>query len=145
MRITPKFFSFQGQYYSYIAHKPSLKIIDELIFSSSNNREAINSDSVAFEGIEDSIEFCNVSYRYPNSDEDAVSNVSFKINPRNFIAIVGPSGAGKSTILDLCIGLIKPTEGEILVDGSDLYGLNINSYRKKLGFVSQESIFLMDL
>tara|TARA_B100000989_G_scaffold299013_1_gene291933 strand:- start:4441 stop:6216 length:1776 start_codon:yes stop_codon:yes gene_type:complete len=141
MRITPKFFSFQGQYYSYIAHKPSLKIIDELIFSSSKNRESINSDSVAFEGIDESIEFRNVTYRYPNSEEDAVSNVSFEINPRNFIAIVGPSGAGKSTLLDLCIGLIKPTEGEILVDGSNLYGLNINSYRKKLGFVSQESIF----
>jgi ABC-type multidrug transport system fused ATPase/permease subunit len=141
MRITPKFFGFQGQYYSYIAHKPSLNIIDDLIFSSFKNKELINSNYIHFDGIEECIEFDNVTYSYPNSEANALSNVSFKIKPRNFIAIVGPSGAGKSTILDLCIGLMRPTKGNIKVDGKDLYGLNINSYRKKLGFVSQESIF----
>ena len=141
MRITPKFFSFQGQYYSYVAHKPSLDIIDDLISSSFKNKELINSDSIPFEGIEEGIEFDNVTYSYPNSEANAVTNASFKIKPRNFIAIVGPSGAGKSTILDLCIGLMRPTKGKIKVDGKDLYGLNINSHRKTLGFVSQESIF----
>ena len=141
MRITPKFFSFQGQFHSYVSHEPSLKIVDDLIIKGLQNKETVKTTSMMFEQIQSGIEFSNVSYRYPNSKENALSEISLRINSKEFIAVVGPSGAGKSTLLDLCIGLIKPTEGKITIDGKDFNNLNMISYKKRLGFVPQESIF----
>ncbi len=141
MRITPKFFSFQGQFHSYVSHKPSLEVVDDLIIKGLQNREIIGARSNIFEEIESRIEFKNVSYRYPNSKENALSDISLRINSKEFIAIVGPSGAGKSTLLDLCIGLIQPDEGKIIIDDKDFNNLDITSYKKRLGFVPQDSIF----
>ncbi len=141
MRLTPKFFSFQGQFHSYVSHKPSLEVIDDLINKGLQNREGVRKTSEIFEQIRTAIEFNNVSYRYPNSKENALSNISLRINSKEFIAIVGPSGAGKSTLLDLCIGLLQPDEGKIKIDDKDFNNLDMVSYKKRLGFVPQDSIF----
>ena len=65
------------------------------------------------------IEFENVSYRYNGSDKNAVSNLSFCINPGEKIALVGENGAGKTTLIKLICGLYEPTEGRILINGQD--------------------------
>ena len=66
-----------------------------------------------------SIEFKDVSFAYPLSDKLVLENLSFKINPREKIAIVGVNGAGKSTIVSLILGLYKPTSGKIYINGID--------------------------
>ena len=56
-------------------------------------------------------------------------------------AIVGPSGSGKTTLINLLLGLIKQSNGQILIDGKNLNDLDINQYRKKISYVDQETFF----
>lgn len=74
--------------------------------------------------------FENVSYKYPNSDSEAIKNVTFKINPGDYVALIGPSGSGKSTIADLMIGLIEPTLGTIKFE-------NLDGSAGQIGYVPQ--------
>lgn len=69
------------------------------------------------------IEFVDVSFKYPKAEDFTLKNVSFKCSPRESIAIVGENGAGKSTLIKLMLGLYAPTSGEILLNG-----VNINRY-----------------
>lgn len=62
-------------------------------------------------------EIRNISYRYPQAQQNAIEDVSFSIAPGQFFAIIGPSGSGKSTLADLLLGLLEPYSGEILVSG----------------------------
>ncbi len=77
-----------------------------------------------------SIEFKNVSFKYPGSDNYALKNVSLKIGSNETIAIVGYNGAGKSTLYKLLLGLYFPQEGDILVNGISIKDYPIESYRK---------------
>ena len=102
------------------------------------------------------IEFKNVSFRYaspaletgtPAGDGAAgedhpktLDNVSFKINPRDRVAIIGTNGSGKSTIIKLLSGFFKPTEGQILFDGEDSRNINREYLRSKLSIVSQKVV-----
>lgn len=88
------------------------------------------------------IEFKDVSFKY---EEDLVlKNISFKLDKGKTIALVGMSGGGKSTIADLLPRFYDPTEGEITIDGTDLKDCSLNSLRKQMGVVTQESILFND-
>lgn len=84
------------------------------------------------------IEFKNVSFKYPNTSNYILKDLSFKINAGEKIAIVGINGAGKSTIVKLICGLFNPTSGSLLVDGTDISTLNKNEYYKNLSTVFQD-------
>jgi ABC-type multidrug transport system fused ATPase/permease subunit len=97
------------------------------------------------------IEFKNVSFRYAAaapaatdiSGEDhpkTLDNVSFKINPRDRVAIIGTNGSGKSTIIKLLSGFFKPSEGQILFDGEDSRNIDREYLRSKLSIVSQKVV-----
>ena len=76
------------------------------------------------------IEFKNVTFKYPNSDNVVLSNVSFKINRGEKIAIVGVNGAGKTTIIKLLLRFYEPNEGQILLNGIDIKEYSLSEYRK---------------
>lgn len=84
------------------------------------------------------IEFRNVSFRYPESDQYALCNVSFKIKIGSRLAIVGQNGSGKTTVIKLLCRLYEPTEGEILINGT-----NINEYNYK-EYISMFSVVFQD-
>ncbi len=84
------------------------------------------------------VEFKGVTFRYPDGTE-ALSNVSFVIEPGTSLALVGPSGAGKSTIADLLLRFYDPSEGQILLDGIDLRELQISWLRRQIGVVPQQT------
>ena len=141
MRLMPKFSTFQGQYHNYSTFKPALSIVDRLIRDSDNMAEPLSVDSLAFDKLHHDIELDAVSYNYPQASKGAISNLSLTIKVKSFVAIVGRSGCGKSTLLDLIMGLIDPSNGKILIDGTDLAKIDRHTYRRKIGFVSQDSVF----
>jgi ATP-binding cassette, subfamily B, bacterial len=81
-----------------------------------------------------------VSFAYPGSERVALKDFSLHVQPGETIAFVGPSGAGKSTLLNLAIGFLRPTSGQILLDGCDMNTLDLRTYRQFLSVVSQETI-----
>ena len=85
----------------------------------------------------------NISFAYSDDKErNIVSNVNFDIKKNSFIAISGKSGAGKTTLVDMILGLLKPTKGEILCDNQNIND-NIRGWRDNLSYIPQ-NIFLMD-
>ncbi|MFD0002968.1 thiol reductant ABC exporter subunit CydD [Streptomyces sp. NPDC127178] len=89
---------------------------------------AVPTGAVSFEG---------VSVRYPGRSSDAVSDVSFAVEPGETVALVGPSGAGKSTLLNALLGFVRPAEGRILVGGADLAELDLEEWRSRIAWVPQ--------
>jgi ABC-type bacteriocin/lantibiotic exporter with double-glycine peptidase domain len=86
------------------------------------------------------IHFEQVTFRYhPESDENTLENISFKIQPGQTVALVGRSGSGKTTIANLLLGLYPPTEGRILIDGYDVTSLALRSLRQQMGVVDQDT------
>ncbi|HUR05208.1 MAG TPA: ATP-binding cassette domain-containing protein, partial [Nonomuraea sp.] len=84
-----------------------------------------------------SIRLEDVTVRYPGRDDPALEHLSLTIEPGERVALVGESGGGKSTLLHLILGFIQPTEGRVLVDGTDLRDLDLAAWRDRLAFVPQ--------
>lgn len=87
-----------------------------------------------------SIEFRGVNYAYPGTSDAAVTDFDLSVQAGQTIALVGPSGAGKSTTLALLCRLFDPTAGEILIDGRDIRGLQLDALRRNIGVVFQENL-----
>ncbi|MFJ4523843.1 thiol reductant ABC exporter subunit CydD [Streptomyces sp. NPDC088810] len=89
---------------------------------------AVPTGAVAFEG---------VTVRYPGRASDAVTGVSFTVQPGETVALVGPSGAGKSTLLSVLLGFVGPTDGRVRIGGADLAGLDLAEWRSRIAWVPQ--------
>jgi ATP-binding cassette subfamily C protein LapB len=84
--------------------------------------------------------FNNVTFGYPESEMNAVDEISFKINAGETVAVLGRVGSGKSTLLKLTMGLFTPTDGAISVDGIDIRQLDPADLRYGVGYVPQDGI-----
>ena len=91
---------------------------------------------------EKSIQVNKLRFAYPEGREDVLQDISFSIGKGDFAGIIGPSGAGKTTFVDILLGLLKPSDGNIEVDGQDIFD-NIRSWQANLAYVPQ-SIYLID-
>ena len=83
------------------------------------------------------IEISNVSFRYHEGMPNVIDDLSLKIKPGQYVAVVGSTGCGKSTLLRLLLGFEKPQKGAIYYDGKDLAGIDLKSLRRKIGVVMQ--------
>ncbi|MBP3804637.1 MAG: ATP-binding cassette domain-containing protein [Oribacterium sp.] len=83
------------------------------------------------------IEIVNLTFKYTENSPIIIDNLSLKINPGQYVAIVGKTGCGKSTLVRLLIGFEKPTKGNIFYDGKDLSTVDLKSLRKHIGVVTQ--------
>ena len=88
------------------------------------------------------IEAKNVSYHYPDGEENVIADASFSIKRGEMVAFVGASGAGKSTLIDMLLGLLTPQNGAIYADGMDIKK-NILTWQKEIGYIPQ-TIYLSD-
>jgi len=89
-------------------------------------------------------EFKNVSFKHQTANNNALSDVSFRVNKGETIAFVGPSGSGKTTLVKLLVGLYQPAIGNILYDGIDAKEINLDELREKIGFVTQDTQLFSD-
>ena len=89
---------------------------------------------------QDTVEFKNVSFRYPHASEDELSNISFKINKGQTLAIIGATGSGKTTLISLIPRFYDATEGEVLVDGVNVKNYKFDTLYDKLGYVTQKAV-----
>ncbi|AFZ44895.1 ABC transporter related protein [Halothece sp. PCC 7418] len=97
-----------------------------------------------FQALAEKIEFDNVSLCYFSDQAPALQHLNFVMPRGSVTALVGSSGAGKSSIADLLTGLYEPTEGQIKIDGTSLQVYSLESWRKKLGVVSQDTFVFND-
>lgn len=86
------------------------------------------------------VEFKNVSFRYPHASEDELSNISFKIEKGQTLAIIGATGSGKTTLISLIPRFYDATEGEVLVDGVNAKNYKFDTLYDKLGYVTQKAV-----
>ena len=85
------------------------------------------------------VELAHVSFRYTDDTPYVLNDISLKIKPGDYVAIVGSTGCGKSTLVRLLLGFEKPEKGVIYYDGKDISGLDISSLRRKIGTVMQDA------
>jgi ATP-binding cassette subfamily B protein len=90
------------------------------------------------------IEFKNVWFKYPDSDEYVIKNLSLKINAGENIAIVGRTGSGKTTLVQLIPRLFDASEGDVLIDGKNVKEISLNELRRSTGFVPQGTFLFSD-
>ena len=88
------------------------------------------------------INLSNLSFTYPTRKEFSISKVSMGIKKNDFIGIIGKTGSGKSTLVNILIGLVKPNEGKVEVDGANIDS-NLSGWHEKIGYVPQ-SVYLID-
>lgn len=100
----------------------------------------IKEESVSEGNEQGTVEFKNVSFRYPHASEDELSNISFKINKGQTLAIIGATGSGKTTLISLIPRFYDATEGEVLVDGVNVKNYKFDTLYDKLGYVTQKAV-----
>jgi ATP-binding cassette, subfamily B, multidrug efflux pump len=86
------------------------------------------------------VEFKDVTFNYPGSQEPAIKNISFSVKPGETTAIIGGTGSGKSTLINLIPRFYDVTSGAVLVDGIDVRDMSQKELRKKIGFVPQKAV-----
>lgn len=118
------------------AAQVSAERINEVLERDVNIKEG----SVSEGNEQGTVEFKNVSFRYPHASEDELSNISFKINKGQTLAIIGATGSGKTTLISLIPRFYDATEGEVLVDGVNVKNYKFDTLYDKLGYVTQKAV-----
>src|SRR3954453_7987427 len=92
--------------------------------------------------LEGGIELRNVCFRYAESEPFVLRDINLTIAPGEFVTIMGPSGGGKTTLIKIMLGLLEPTSGEVLVDGTPLSSIGVRVYREQVAAIMQEDQLL---
>ena len=100
--------------------------------------------AVILPAIRGSVEFKNVSFSYKNNKAPTLNGLSFTVHPGEIIALVGESGVGKTTLVDLISHYLKPTKGEVLVDGHNVKNFDLKFLRSQIAAVPQEIMLFND-
>ena len=107
------------------------------------DKDATIKDGKIFEGDklkQGEVEFCHVSFKYPDANEYILKDISFKVKKGETIAFIGSTGSGKSTLINLIPRFYDATDGHIYIDGIDIKDYNLNALHDKLGYVPQKAV-----
>ncbi len=140
IRIAPRVAQLQQFIHSYHLNSPAMQVINSAMEESEAAGEIMNPDGLTFNRIEQQITLNNVVFEYPGGETPALNSVSMEIGRNQIVAIVGGSGAGKSTVMDILTGLRIADTGQIAIDGVDLRDFNLETWRKKIGMVTQDTV-----
>lgn len=131
--------NFQGVWSSFIISSIAIESIDNIILDFKKHQEP---QKTALINKIDNIKVENLNITFGNIP--ILKNISLNIPAKTSIALVGESGAGKTTLANVICGLQIPHGGDVIVDGKSLYESNLNSYRSKIGYITQESVIFND-
>lgn len=129
------FMSLSGMAISFAQIKPILEMAEPFL----NTEPETTEGKEIVTRISGGVEFDHVSFRYTKDGPVILDDLSFKIKPGEYVAIVGKTGCGKSTIVRLLLGFEKPEKGAVFYDGRDINSLNKASLRRKIGTVMQDA------
>ena len=119
---------------------PQAQVSAERINEVLERKASIREGSVQTGTETGTVEFRNVSFRYPHASADELANVSFKVNRGETLAIIGATGSGKTTLIQLIPRFYDATEGEVLVDGVNVKDYSFDALYDKLGYVTQKAV-----
>ena len=147
-RLLPSIIRISKSYQTIQAHKKKILILLNEMYNSDylegnlrRNHYHSQSDKINFKK---KIVFQNVEFSFPETKTNVINNLNLEINKGQTIGIIGASGAGKSTLIDLLMGLLNPTNGQILIDGKCIKPNNLRSWQDLVGYVPQNPSFLND-
>ena len=124
-------------YPEFLKGMESIRSVSEIMIS--DNIEH-NDNKIKLRYVHGTVQFENVSYKYPDSDEYVIKHFSLDVEQGECVAFVGASGSGKSTIMNMIIGFLMPTDGALKIDGKPIEALNLQDYRHFVSVVPQNCI-----
>lgn len=119
---------------------PSAQVSAERINEVLDCGEGIAEGGVSESGEAGTVEFRDVSFRYPDSNENELNHISFRLDRGKTLAIIGATGSGKSTLISLIPRFYDATEGEVLVDGVNVRDYSFDALYDRLGYVTQKAV-----
>lgn len=134
--------SIQGDWQRTMDLVGSVEMVDEELREVEAEKEPSGAHEIA--ALQDGIELRNVSFAYDANDEDAIHDVSITIPVNTTVAFVGESGAGKSTLIDMIPLMLSPRAGQVVIDGIPGPDVDLSSWRRLIGYVSQETVIFDD-
>ena len=138
-RIMPSITRIMNAIQGIIYNKPVIDTIyNEFNLNNKSSKKFLEEKFI----FEDEIELKNISFSYPNTQQKVINNLSLKIKKGTTIGLIGESGAGKTTLINLILGLLEPTEGNIKIDGKNIFD-DVLNWQNQIGYVPQ-NIFLTD-
>jgi len=131
----------QSSYNKFLGFSGSLVNMEQFIADLKKHRET--NGKLKFDSFNEVITLDGLSYHF-DEGENVLNNINLKIKRNETIAFVGESGSGKSTLLNIISGLLKPKSGSLLIDGKDSRELDIKSFQKRIGYITQEPVVFDD-
>ena len=119
---------------------PQAQVSAERINEVLDRKASIREGSVQTGAETGTVEFRNVSFRYPHASRDALTNIDFKVNRGETLAIIGATGSGKTTLVQLIPRFYDATEGAVLIDGVNVKDYSFDALYDKLGYVTQKAV-----
>ena len=119
---------------------PQAQVSAERINEVLGRRASIREGRVSESAERGTVEFKNVSFRYPHASEDELSHISFRVEKGETLAVIGATGSGKTTLVSLIPRFYDATEGEVLVDGVNVKNYTFDALYDRLGYVTQKAV-----
>lgn len=116
----------------------------ESVFAFLDEKEEIDDGIINITNVKGDIQVSNMTFRYPTSERDILSNISLTVNSGETVALVGSSGSGKTTLANMIPRFYRPLSGDISLDGSKLNEITLQSLRDSISLVSQEVVLFND-
>ena len=145
LRLIPSFNSLTSSFSRLKEYEVSLDIVIREMTKFKNffiDRKQKENIKIPINNFSDNIKLDKISFNFPDSEKPVIANWNLEIKKGERIGIIGKSGSGKTTLVNIILGLIKPDDGQVLVDKKDIH-LNLKPWHSNIGFIPQE-IYLLD-